>query len=73
MNTYGSSNANAVNWDNQNIKQYYAQPGDFPNGVNYRSLPGGVIQWQPKRRKITINANNIDDMYIIYRYGCFWS
>lgn len=43
------------NWDmpvyNPSIKQYYVQPGDFPNGVNYRSLPGGVIQWQPNNKE----------------------
>gem|GEM_PF-3623872 len=43
------------NWDmpvyNSSKNQYYVQPGDFPNGVNYRSLPGDVIPWQPSNKE----------------------
>ena len=43
------------NWDmpvyNPSKNQYYVQPGDFPNGVNYRSLPGDVAQWSPNNKE----------------------
>jgi len=36
---------------NPSKNQYYVQPGDFPNGVNYRSLPGDVVQWSPNNKE----------------------
>ena len=62
------------NWDmpvyNPSKNQYYVQPGDFPNGVNYRSLP--VMSYNgPQTIRRIINADNISNMYAIYRDGCF--